>query len=133
MSGWGVPLAPRGMLICSYGTKYSAIVRRGVARMVRVVSSIAWRRKDYGAAAVALDACEPKQVCVAKRGGDSKRPPPQGQPRRGAEAAQSSLYSTRTREGIRWGPYLPADRRRLVVSRRRPGVGLACCGRVVHG
>jgi transposase InsO family protein len=44
MRGWVVHLAPREKLISSYGTKCSAILRRGVALMVRVVSSISWRR-----------------------------------------------------------------------------------------
>jgi transposase len=81
MRAWGVPRASRGTRISRDGTKGSAMVRRGVARMVRVGARLAWRRQAYGSAAVAWDACSPQPVCAAQRGVDAKCPLPQGQPR----------------------------------------------------
>ena len=57
------------------------MVRRDVARMVRVGARRSWRRQAYGSAAVALDAGSPQPVGAAQRGVDAKRPLPQGQPR----------------------------------------------------
>ena len=78
--GGGVPRASRGTRIRSDGTKGSALVRRGVARMGRVGARLAGRRQADGAAAVAWDAGSPQPVGAAQRGVDAKCPLPQGQP-----------------------------------------------------
>src|SRR5215472_13030918 len=51
----------------------------------------------------------------------------------GAAAAEPSVDGDSTQHRVRWGHDVPPYGRRLVVSRCRPGAGLACRGRVVHG
>lgn len=54
-------------------------------------------------------------------------------PDRGLAPAQSGVDSAGTSYGVGWRHSLSAYGRRLGVSRRRPGAGLACRGRRVHG